>query len=208
MRGGERGTSVVLYKLHEIRDATDNEKKVIPLLRSFIVFNVAQIDGLPNQPTQPAQPTWDPEIEAEMILTSSGAVIRYGTAEAYFHPAKDAIYLPAMASFTDGGGYYATVLHELVHWTGHPKRCNRNLSGRFGNDSYAMEELIAELGSAFLCAQCRIDGRLQHAAYVRSWLPVLKNDKRAIFTAAAKAQQAADLLLGSVETEHAEEAAA
>jgi antirestriction protein ArdC len=207
VRGGEHGTSIVLYKLHEVDDVkTEGEKRVIPLLRTFTVFNVAQIDGLP-QPTQPTRPTpaWDPHLEAELLLSSSGADIRYGTSQAYFHPAKDVIYLPAKDAFTDGGSYYSVALHELTHWAGHPTRCNRDLSGRFGNDAYAMEELIAELGSACLCAHCRIDGRLQHAAYLHSWLQVLKSDKRAIFTASAKAQQAADLLLGSVEVEHTDE---
>jgi len=207
VRGGERGTAIVLYKLHEIDDAkVEGEKRVIPLLRCFTVFNVAQIDGLP-QPTPPAQPTlgWNAHLEAELLLSSSGADIRFGTASAYFHPAKDVIYLPAKEAFADKAAFYSVALHELVHWAGHPTRCNRDLSGRFGNDSYAVEELVAELGSAFLCAHCRIDGRLQHAAYLHSWLRVLKSDKRAIFTASAKAQQAADLLLGSVEVEHTDE---
>jgi antirestriction protein ArdC len=91
--------------------------------------------------------------------------------------------------------YYSTALHELAHWSGAPPRLNRDLTGRFGNSAYAMEELIAELGSAFLCAQLGIEGHLQHAAYVRSWISVLKADKRAVFTAAAKAQAAADFLV-------------
>jgi antirestriction protein ArdC len=107
VRVGETGTSVVLYKLHEIDDGkTEGEKRVIPLLRSFTVFNVAQIDGLP-QPSPPAQPTlaWDSHREAELLLSSSGADIRAGTSQAYFHPAKDAIYLPAKDAFTDQGAY-------------------------------------------------------------------------------------------------------
>jgi antirestriction protein ArdC len=120
VRGGEHGTSIVLYKLHEVDDAkTEGEKRVIPLLRCFTVFNVAQIDGLP-QPAQSAQPAraWDPHLEAELLLSSSGADIRSGTSQAYFHPAKDAIYLPAKDAFTDQGAYYSTALHELTHWTG------------------------------------------------------------------------------------------
>ena len=115
--------------------------------------------------------------------------------------------MPVRQAFKDQSAYYATVLHELTHWTGHRTRCSRDLSGRFGNEAYAIEELIAEMGSAFLCAHCRIDGRLQHEAYLQSWLQVLKSDKRAIFTASAKAQQAADFLLGSVETESEAETA-
>lgn len=210
VRGGERGTSVVLYKLHEVEEKAEGEKRVIPLLRSFTVFNVAQIDGLPQPaPSPPPARPWDPHLEAELLLSSSGADIRAGSEMAYYHPAKDAIYLPDKDAFADQGAYYSTALHELTHWTGHATRCNRDLSGRFGNDAYAMEELIAEMGSAFLCAHCRLDGRLQHAAYLHAWLQVLKADKRAIFTASAKAQQAADLLLGSVQAEeHDEEAAA
>ena len=210
VRGGEHGTSIVLYKLHEVDDTkAEGEKKIVPLLRTFTVFNIAQIDGLP-QPAQPAQPAraWDSHVEADLLLSSSGADIRHGAPKAYYTTVMDRIHLPVKHAFKDQGAYYATALHELTHWTGHPKRCNRNMAGRFGNDSYAMEELIAEMGSAFLCAHCRIDGRLQHAAYLHSWLQVLRADKKAIFTASAKAQQAADYLLGSVETEHAEEAAA
>jgi len=209
VRGGEHGTNIVFYKLHELREATTkSEKRFIPLLRSFTVFNVAQIDGL-SVPTEPPKPAaWDPQLEAELLLSSSGAEIHHGGEQAYYHPAKDVIHLPVKHAFKDRGAYYSTALHELLHYTGHPKRCNRDLKGRFGDASYAVEELIAELGSAFLCAHCRIDGRLQHAAYLHSWLQVLKSDKRAIFTASAKAQQAADLLLGSVEIEQTEEEAA
>ena len=98
-------------------------------------------------------------------------------------------------AFAAAANYYATALHELTHWTAHPSRCNRDLSGHFGDDAYAAEELIAEMGSAFLCAHCRIDGQLQHAGYLSSWLRVLCSDKRAIFVAATKAQQAADYVL-------------
>ena len=101
-----------------------------------------------------------------------------------------------------------TALHELTHWSGHPVRCNRQLAGRFGDDAYAAEELIAEMGSAFLCAHCRIDGQLQHASYLSSWLRVLRADKRAIFVASTKAQQAADYVLGLVQRPVEEEALA
>jgi antirestriction protein ArdC len=95
----------------------------------------------------------------------------------------------------NASSYYNVALHELTHWSGHPARCNRDLSGRFGDSSYAVEELIAELGAAYLCAHCRIDGELRHAGYIASWLKVLCGDKRAIFTAAAQAQRAADYVL-------------
>jgi antirestriction protein ArdC len=200
VRKGERGTTVVFYKLREVPEAQSeqpgDEKRVIPLLRSFTVFNVAQIEGLPAALTEPPKPeAWTSSEAAEALLHASSATIRHGGVHAYYDRGLDAIHLPARSAFADGTSYYATALHELLHWTGHPARCNRDLKGRFGDAAYAMEELIAEMGSAFLCAHCAIDGRLQHAAYVRAWLPVLKGDKRAVFTAAAKAQAAADYLL-------------
>jgi antirestriction protein ArdC len=115
--------------------------------------------------------------------------------KAFYSPASDRIYLPTRSSFADAGAYYSTALHELCHWSGHPSRLGRKLGSRFGESAYAMEELIAEMGSAFLSAHCRLDGRLQHASYISSWLNVLRRDKRAVFMAAAQAQKAADFLL-------------
>ncbi|MEF8702224.1 MAG: zincin-like metallopeptidase domain-containing protein [Candidatus Accumulibacter sp. UW26] len=108
---------------------------------------------------------------------------------------NDLIYLPVRSSFRDQASYYSTALHELCHWTGHASRLGRKLGKRFGESAYAMEELIAEMGAAFLAAHCRLEGQVQHANYIASWLEVLKRDKRAVFTASAQAQKAADYLL-------------
>lgn len=200
VRAGGHGVRVVFYKLQAFSEAGGKtpEKRVFPLLRSFTVFNVSQIGGLPPEFLESQKQTlWDAHAEVEGLLAASGAEIRHGTTHAYYHTGTDAIHLPAKHAFAEQDSYYATALHELVHWTGHPLRRNRDLRGRFGEDAYAMEELIAELGSSFLCAHCRIDGHLQHAAYLSSWLRVLKNDRRAIFTASAKAQQAADFALAA-----------
>ena len=176
VRRGEHGTAIVFYKLHEVpsQDAGSDEAeaKRIPLLRTFTVFNVAQIEGLPKHLVElPVEGgVWNPCDAAERLLGESGAVIRHGGTRAFYHPASDTIQLPAPSSFADAGGYYSTALHELAHWTAHPDRCNRNLAGRFGDAAYAAEELIAEMGSAFLCAHCRLEGRLQHASYLESWL--------------------------------------
>jgi len=107
---------------------------------------------------------------AERVVTDAGADIRHGGSKAFYQPSGDYIQLPPRAAFAHLAGYYATTLHELVHWTAHPSRLSRSLSGRFGDDAYAVEELIAELGSAFLCAHLRIDGQLQHASYIGNWL--------------------------------------
>jgi antirestriction protein ArdC len=201
VRGGERGTTVVFYKKHELpAEAGDesSEPQVVPLLRSFTVFNVAQIDRLPERLQQPAAEAngWLPEHAPEELLAKSGARVEHGGFAAFYGPEDDRIRLPERELFADAGSYYATALHELVHWSGHPKRLDRQLGRRFGDAAYAMEELIAEIGSAFLCAACRLEGRLQHVAYVANWIRVLQEDRRAIFAAAAKAQQAADYVHG------------
>ena len=199
VRGGERGTTVVFYKLHEL-PATETEDRpqprVVPLLRSFTVFNLAQIDQLPERLAQPSgeAAAWVRELAPEKLLADSGARIEHGGFAAFYEPKEDRIQLPERELFADAGSYYSTALHELTHWTGHPERLGRQLGRRFGERAYAMEELIAEIGSAFLCAACRIDGRLQHAAYVADWIQVLERDKRAVFAAAAMAQRAADYL--------------
>ena len=204
VRRGEHGIAVVFWQLRKVASRVENEpwpdesalsERVIPLLRAYTVFNVAQIDGLPEIRTDAPESVWQEVESAEDVLTEAGANIRHGGSVACFRPREDVIQLPARTSFLSASDYYATALHELIHWTGHPTRLNRDLSGRFGDGAYAMEELVAELGSAFLCARCRVDGQLQHESYIDHWLKALKQDKRAIFVAATKAQNAADYLL-------------
>ena len=205
VRRGEQGTTVVFWKMKKFAataDAYPDEtepdlhERVIPLLRAFTVFNVAQTDGLPAALTAIVHPTWEPEARAEDLLLMSGAIIRHGGALAYYRSGTDEIHLPPRHAFPAADRYYATALHELTHWSSHPSRCNRQLGRRFGDAEYAAEELVAELGAAFLCAHCRIDSQLEHAgSYLAHWLKLLRADKRAIFVAATKAQQAADYVL-------------
>lgn len=203
VRTGEHGTPIVFFKMHELDanvkgkpEAGDATRRVVPLLRSFTVFNVDQVDDLPSALVTPVLDTiWDPIEEAERLIGESGAVLRHGGSRAFYAPSLDAIQLPPRGAFASPTDYYATALHELTHWTGHPQRCNRPLEGRHAISAYAFEELIAEMGSAFLCSHCRLPGRLQHASYIASWLQALRNDKRLIFTAASLAQKAADYLL-------------
>src|SRR5262249_52418138 len=133
---------------------------------------------------------------AEEFFASTGADIRHGGNKAFYHPVDDYIQMPEFGAFRNPIDYYAILSHEEIHWTAHPTRCNRNLSDRFGSESYAAEELIAELGAAYLCAGLGLSNkpRKDHASYLSSWLKVLRGDKRAIFTAAAKAQEAVDWL--------------
>lgn len=205
VRRGEQGTQVVFFKLLEVEgrergDATaPADPKVVPLLRSFTVFNAAQIDGLPEAllPPEPAA-AWSPVEAAETLLAASGAVIRHGGESAFYSPAQDLIQLPLPGRFGTADDYYRVALHELTHWSGHSTRCNRPLLGRPHIEAYAFEELVAEIGSAFLCGHCGLPGSLQHASYLEHWLQALRSDRRLIFTAAAQAQKAADHLLGQL----------
>lgn len=205
VRKGETGSTVVFFKLlgcqaedaavHTASDAP--KRKVIPLLRSFTVFNAAQVDGLPEALGAVPAPAegWSPVDAAEAVLAASGAVIRHGGDRAFYRPADDIIQLPMASQFPKADAYYSTALHELVHSTGHPSRCHRPLLSRQHIEAYAFEELVAEMGSAFLCNHVGIKGELQHASYISHWLTALKSDKRLIFTAASAAQRAVDFLI-------------
>ena len=216
VRRGEHGTPIVFFKMHdaaadEQRAAPDADgaRRVIPMLRSFTVFNVDQVEHLPAsmQSTEPSAQPWDADVAAESLLAASGARIQHGGSRAFYRPGDDVIQLPSAAAFESASDYYGVALHELTHWTAHPARCNRQLSGRASIDAYAFEELIAEMGSAFLTNHCRLPGQLQHASYIASWLAALRNDKRLIFTAASQAQKAADYLLALDQVEPQEAAA-
>lgn len=205
VRKGEHGSTIVFFKWQEVpanaADTTEfdgGDRKVIPLLRAYTVFNAAQIDDLPDSARHlPPVPLWTPCEAAEDILLHSGAHIRHGGNRAFYTPTEDLIQMPPMGYFPEAEGYYATALHELTHWTGHPTRCNRPLGRRHGLDSYAFEELVAEMGAAFLSAHCGLPARLEHASYVECWLDGLRRDRRLIFVAAGKAQAAADYVLNA-----------
>lgn len=193
VRKSEKGTQVVFTKRLSVKkdDAADEERQ-ISMLRAFTVFNVAQVEGL-DAPDTAAAPV-PPAGAVDAFAAVTGADIRYGGDKAFFVPSMDFIVLPDPGSFESVEHYHATKLHELVHWSGHRSRLDRDLSHRFGTSAYAAEELIAELGAAFLCAHLGVQGQLRHAGYIDSWLSLLKSDNRAIFTAASKASQAADYL--------------
>ena len=203
VRKGERG-SLVVYANRFTKTGTDANgdevERELRFMKGYTVFNVEQIDGLPAQYTpRPTPHEAVPLIDtAESFVAATGALIRHGGDRAFYSPAGDVIVLPDPAAFRDAASYTATKAHELVHWTSHPSRLDRTLGKRFGDDAYAAEELIAELGAAFLCADLGIAAEIRddHAAYIAHWLRVLKSDHRAIFTAAAHAQAAADYLHG------------
>jgi len=192
VRKGERGTTVVFTKKLRIEDKETDEEKTFSMLKTFVVFNVAQVDGLPH--STDIVPHDRPETLAQRFIDATGARIHHGGDRACFIPSMDCINLPPRAAFRAEENYLATALHELGHWAGHTTRLNRDLSGRFGTRWYAAEELVAELSAAFLCAHLGITGELRHAGYIAIWIELLKHDHKAIFTAASKASQAADYL--------------
>ena len=206
VRKGEKGSPVVyagaIEKTEEDDKTGEEIERVIPFLKSYTVFNVQQIDGLPEHFTAKAEKTGDPEAriaEAERFFEATGAEIAHGGDRAFYAPGPDRMQMPEFEDFRDAGSYYATRAHETVHWTGHKKRLNRDFGReKWGDAGYAREELVAELGAAFVCADLGIEleDREDHASYIASWLTVLKNDKRAIFQAAAHAQRAAEFLHG------------
>jgi len=200
VRKGEKATHIVFTKRITIED--DDDERQISMLKSFSVFNLAQVEGLDVEQDIPAPP---PEGAVKAFVEATGADIRHGGNRACFVPSQDFIAIPNPTSFTSQEQYEATLLHETTHWSGHESRLNRDLKNRFGSQAYAAEELIAELGAAFLCAHLGVQGTLQHASYLQNWISLLKDDDRAIFTAASKASQAADYLRSF--TEKLEEAA-
>jgi antirestriction protein ArdC len=202
VRKGEHGSLVVYadrYKKTEANERGEEVEREIPFMKAYTVFNVEQIDDLPARyvpaPVQLPEPLRLIE-EAETFFAATGATFRHGGNRAFYAPSQDVIQLPPAESFRDAQSYAATKAHELIHWTGHQSRTAREFGKRFGDSAYAREELVAELGAAFLCADLGLSAepREDHAAYLAHWLKVLQEDKRAIFSAAAHAQRAADFL--------------
>ncbi len=204
IRKGEKATPVVFAKKVTVVEA--DEEKHIPMLRVYWVFNVAQCDGIVPFEAEPELPQETRYANAHVLIKASGAHIEHGGDKAYYLPSQDFIAMPPRSTFKDEENYLATTLHELTHWSGAGHRLNRDLSRRFGTEEYAGEELVAEIGAAFLCAHLGITGELRHSGYIQGWLKVLKNDNRAIFSAASKAQQAANYL-AAYEVEEVAEAA-
>jgi antirestriction protein ArdC len=198
VRKAEKSTTIFFAKRYDIEDEDgDDGKKTVRVLKHYAVFHASQIDGIPayKAPGFEEAPWTRPEA-ADIILKNSGAVVRIGGDRAFYSPATDHIQLPPDNAFRGPPDFAATALHELGHWTGHPSRLNRDMQSRFGSAAYAMEELRAELASAFVASQIGIPTDIpQHASYIANWIKPLKDDKREIFRAAADAQRIADMEL-------------
>lgn len=206
VRRGERGT-VICYADRftpkaeaEAARGEDREARQVAFLKRFVVFNVDQCEGLPEDFTAPMVGP-DPVLaiaEADALIATSGARFQIGGGEAFYSPSHDFVQVPPQAAFHEPVNWYRTALHELGHWTGHGSRLDRDQKGGFGSEAYAKEELVAEMAAAFTCASLGIAPTVRHADYLASWLSVLRDDEKAIFRAASAASKASDYLLAFV----------
>lgn len=205
VRKGEKGSPVVYantFKKTDTNEAGEEVEQEIPFLKEYTVFNAEQCDGLPKHFYQLAGPPKEKMQsidQAERFFANTKADIRTGGTRAFYANEGDYVQMPPFEAFKDAESHASTLAHECVHWTKHASRLARDLGRKkWGDEGYAMEELVAELGAAFLCADLEItpEVREDHAAYIASWLKVLKDDKRAIFSAASHATRAVDFLHG------------
>jgi len=203
VRKGEKGSLVVYANSitkTEANDAGEDVERDIHFMKGYTVFNVDQIDGLPEQYRVKPEPVLNPVTRiahADEFFARTRAEIRTRGDRAFYSATGDYIQLPVIDAFRDAESYYATLAHEAAHWTKHPSRLAREFGRKsWGDEGYAQEELVAELASSFLCADLELTPEIRedHAGYIASWLTVLKNDKRFIFQAAAHAQRAAAYL--------------
>lgn len=201
VRKGERGSLVVFWKILSGSADDEGSKRTIPLLRHFIVFNVEQIEGASIEPLAQAQPVARIET-AEAVVESMPSPPRLAvhSTSAFYRTADDLVAMPRIESFQSADSYYATLFHELSHATGHPSRLNRPgvaQTTHFGSEDYSREELVAELASAFVCAEIGLDNSLiaDSASYISGWLDALKRDPKAIVLASSQARRAADFIL-------------
>lgn len=198
VRKGEKGTGV--FYVSFLEKEQDGRPYRVPFLKAFTVFNVAQVDGLPDSVTgQTKAPAANPQARCELadaFIASTGANISHCEARAYYRSATDCINLPPFETFKSADAYYGRAFHELTHWSGAKPRLDRDMGKRFGDATYAAEELVAELGSAFLCAEFGFDNDGQDAAYIATWIKFLEDHERAFIAAASAAGRAADYMRG------------
>lgn len=204
VKKGAKGVRVIFYKPLAIGEKQEGQEgaenqKVIPMLKSYVVFNADFVEGLPERISKPL--AYEPFVaieKAQSFIDCMGATFKEGGSNAYYATDADFIGLPSKEVFKTNQDFYATALHELGHWTGNKNRLDRDFSKskKFGDSAYAFEELVAELTCAMTCAYLGLDGQLQHAEYIGSWLKVLKKDPKAILSASAQAQKAFNYLQG------------
>ena len=218
VKKGERGCPIVFWKWHPQEEDSAEEigpgrKPVAPVLRYYTVFNVEQCEGVPSPAVETRRPFEPlPECERRVRGMPTPPRLEHGGAQAFYRPSTDTVMLPPSERFNSRELYYSTLFHELTHSTGHESRLGRKGitdAILFGSHEYSREELVAEMGAAFLCGHCGIDAATltESTSYIAGWLRALQNDTRMVVLAAAQAQKAADLILGHVEAPAVEQAA-
>jgi antirestriction protein ArdC len=216
VRQGEVGFPIVYWKFgrREVQDEDEIMEKRSVLCLYYTVFNIEQCDGLKFRPAEPAenQPQLQPIEACEQIVADwrGKPVIKHGGDSASYSKVLDSVQMPERTCFDSLEEYYSTLFHELSHSTGHPARLNRSTLTdfeRFGDHNYSREELVAELGAAFLAGYCGIENRTinNSAAYLANWLKALKDNSRMVLVAASQAQKAADLILGVTPSDAAQQ---
>ena len=221
IKKGEKAIRIIFYKTITVSTDEETEKKAqkpkeknketknenereIPIIKPHPVFNLSQCEGLEHLLKTPdeKEQTFKDETKAEEILKKSQAKIKMANfSKAFYTPLEDKISMPRKSQFKTKEGFYSTLFHELSHWTGHPSRLNRKINNKFGIKAYAFEELVAEISASFLCCHFGFRYSTQHSAYVKSWVRLLKEDKKAIFRASSQAQKATKFILGNVRGE-------
>jgi antirestriction protein ArdC len=203
VRKGEKGTMVVYADTfvpkaeQEKASASGEDARRVGFLKRFTVFHAEQCEGLPADPDAPQLPGRTEVLShVDAVIAATGADIRIGGDMAFYSPSHDFIQVPPQQAYFEPIDWYRTVLHELGHLSGHSSRLNRDFSGRHGSQAYAREELVAELCSAFLCAELGVVPTVRHADYLGAWLEILQGDNRAIFQAASMASKAANFVMG------------
>ena len=193
----EKGTAIVFYKPVSGVKVTSEGDEIIynSVFTTSYIFNAEQVEGIEIKPRDIEDKPFLNNVDIDNMVSNTGASIRHSGNSAYYRPSEDYINMPVKSDFNDEAGYYATLLHELTHWSGAKHRLDRTKGKRFGDTAYAFEELIAELGSAFLCEKYAVKGDIRHEGYIQSWLQALKNDNKMIFKASAYAQKSTDYIV-------------
>lgn len=195
VRKDEKGTRVMFYQVREVT-TSDGEAEEIPVMRHFTAFNLDQVDGIDDPDCGCSQGGgFDPVERVEHLITATGATVIEAGERAYYDPSPDTVHMPDRLRFDNAADHAATIIHELCHWAGNKRRLNYDMGRLKGRAAYAYEELVCELGAAFVMADMGIQGDVQHESYLASWLQALKGDKRYLFRAAAQASKAHKYLM-------------
>lgn len=189
-----KSKSTIITQPRVVKFEKDGEERTFTKFVGLPVFNIAQVDGDFEMPKPEELEGFEDHLDAEAVIKATKADIKHGGDRAYYSPTEDRIQLPEKKTFLNTEGYYGTALHELVHWTGHENRLSRDFSGRFGSESYAFEELVAEAGAAMLCVRTGVtdEPRADHAKYLNSWKKVLKSQPKAAVDAFKLASKASN----------------